>query len=251
MFDSSKFFNGFFGKIQPGMCRLTMNGNIAIKCSNGYRTYNDKKQRLTNVTNFCFDMGSELFFVVPTMKVSEGDIILVEGKPKYVIANRKAYIEVVDYETSEIKKIVPERHVFMGSSYCYGKIVSMFGSNFKGGKGLKKIMKMMMMSQIFGGQNGGQNGGSLNFGMGNLGQMMMMSSLFGGNSDMDFFNDMFDGLSFDTDDEETPDRCTKKSKKNVVKKVEVVEGDDTDDDEGFDEGDVDPEYDDNNESEEA
>lgn len=235
MFDSSKFFNGFFGKVQPGMCRLTMNGNIAIKCSNGYRTYNDKQQRLTNVTNFCFDMGSELFFVIPTMKVSEGDIILVEGKPKYVIAISKAYIEVVDYETSEIKKIVPERHVFMGSSYCYGKIVSMFGSNFKGGRGLKKIMKMMMLSQIF----GGQNGGSSDFGMGNIGQMMMMSSLFGGNSDMDFFNDMFDGLSFDTDDEET-DRPAKKTKKKVVKKVEV-------DDEGDE---ADPEYDDNNESEE-
>lgn len=235
MLDSSKFFNGFFGKVQPGMCRLTMNGNIAIKCSNGYRTYNAKQQRLTNVTNFCFDMGSELFFVIPTMKVSEGDIILVEGKPKYVIAISKAYIEVVDYETSEIKKIVPERHVFMGSSYCYGKIVSMFGSNFKGGRGLKKIMKMMMMSQIF----GGQNGGSSDFGMGNIGQMMMMSSLFGGNSDMDFFNDMFDGLSFDTDDEET-DRPAKKTKKKVVKKVEV-------DDEGDE---ADPEYDDNNESEE-
>ena len=235
MFDSSKFFNGFFGKVQPGMCRLTMNGNIAIKCSNGYRTYNDKQQRLTNVTNFCFDMGSELFFVIPTMKVSEGDIILVEGKPKYVIAISKAYIEVVDYETSEIKKIVPERHVFMGSSYCYGKIVSMFGSNFKGGRGLKKIMKMMMLSQIF----GGQNGGSSDFGMGNIGQMMMMSSLFGGNSDMDFFNDMFDGLSFDIDDEET-DRPAKKTKKKVVKKVEV-------DDEGDE---ADPEYDDNNESEE-
>ena len=235
MFDSSKFFNGFFGKVQPGMCRLTMNGNIAIKCSNGYRTYNDKQQRLTNVTNFCFDMGSELFFVIPTMKVSEGDIILVEGKPKYVLAISKAYIEVVDYETSEIKKIVPERHVFMGSSYCYGKIVSMFGSNFKGGRGLKKIMKMMMLSQIF----GGQNGGSSDFGMGNIGQMMMMSSLFGGNSDMDFFNDMFDGLSFDTDDEET-DRPAKKTKKKVVKKVEV-------DDEGDE---ADPEYDDNNESEE-
>ena len=235
MFDSSKFFNGFFGKVQPGMCRLTMNGNLAIKCSNGYRTYNVKQQRLTNVTNFCFDMGSELFFVIPTMKVSEGDIILVEGKPKYVIAISKAYIEVVDYETSEIKKIVPERHVFMGSSYCYGKIVSMFGSNFKGGRGLKKIMKMMMMSQIF----GGQNGGSSDFGMGNIGQMMMMSSLFGGNSDMDFFNDMFDGLSFDTDGEET-DRPVKKTKKMVVKKVEL-------DDEGDE---ADPEYDDNNESEE-
>ena len=58
-------FNGLFGKIAPGMCRLTMNGNIAVKCSNGYKCYNVKKGTLTNVTNFCFNVGDEMFFVIP------------------------------------------------------------------------------------------------------------------------------------------------------------------------------------------
>lgn len=62
-------FNGLFGKIAPGMCRLTMNGNIAVKCSNGYKCYNVKKGTLTNVTNFCFNVGDEMFFVIPTNKV--------------------------------------------------------------------------------------------------------------------------------------------------------------------------------------
>ena len=33
-------FNGMFGKIAPGMCRLSMNGGIAVKTDNGYKTYN-------------------------------------------------------------------------------------------------------------------------------------------------------------------------------------------------------------------
>ena len=31
MFDFQNSFNGMFGKIAPGMCRLTMNGKIAVK----------------------------------------------------------------------------------------------------------------------------------------------------------------------------------------------------------------------------
>ena len=57
-------FNGMFGKVAPGMCRLTMNGNVAVKCSNGYKTYNVKKGTLTNVTNFCFNIGDEMFFIM-------------------------------------------------------------------------------------------------------------------------------------------------------------------------------------------
>ena len=34
--------NGLFGKIANGMCRITMNGGIAIKTANGYKTYNVK-----------------------------------------------------------------------------------------------------------------------------------------------------------------------------------------------------------------
>ena len=69
-------FNGMFGKIEPGLCRLTMNGNIAVKCRNGFKSYNVKKGTLTNVTNFCFNIGDEMFFVIPTNRVEVGDATL-------------------------------------------------------------------------------------------------------------------------------------------------------------------------------
>ena len=175
-------FNGLFGKIATGMCRLTMNGNIAIKCSNGFKTYNVKKGTLTNVTNFCFNLGDEMFFVIPTNKVEVGDIILVGGKPKCVTAIDKKVITVIDYENSEVRQVVPERHIFMGSTYFYGKIVSMFGNSFKSGKGMGSIIKMMMLSQMIGG-TGTANGG--------LGQIMAMSMLMG-NKNSNPFEGMFD-----------------------------------------------------------
>jgi GGDEF domain-containing protein len=54
--------NGMFGKIQPGMCRLTVNGNIAVKTNNGFKTYDVKSKKLTNVTNFCFNIGGDEMF---------------------------------------------------------------------------------------------------------------------------------------------------------------------------------------------
>ena len=188
MFGTTNLFNGICGKVQAGMCRLTMNGNIAVKCSGGYKTYNTKKGRLTNVTNFCFDIGSDFFFVIPTCKVAKGDIILVDGKPKCVIEKQKDkdVITVIDYESSEIRQLVPERHVFMGSVYYYGKIVSMFGSSFKNGKGMGNMFKMMMFSQMM---NGKTSGGSL----GDMGSMMAMSMMMGGEGNM--FGGLFDEIS--------------------------------------------------------
>ena len=189
-------FNGLFGKIAPGMCRLTMNGNIAVKCENGYKSYNVKKGTLTNVTNFCFNVGDEMFFVIPTNKVEVGDIILVQGKPKCVTEVNKKIITVIDYENSEVRQVVPERHVFMGSTYFYGKVISMFGNSFKQGKGLGNVMKMMMMSQMLG--SGSQQSGMFGGGMG---QVMAMSMFMGGNNP---FEGMFDfNLDADTESEET------------------------------------------------
>ena len=173
--------NGLFGKVGPGMCRLTANGDIAVKCGSSYKTYNVEKETLTNVTNFCFNIGDEMFFVIPTTKAEVGDILLVGGKPKCVTKVEKKKITVIDYESAEEKTIVPERHLFMGSAYFYGKIISMFGNSFKKGKGLGNIMKMMMMSSMMGG-----NGSSTN----NFGQMMAMSMFIGGNNNP--FEDMFD-----------------------------------------------------------
>lgn len=189
-------FNGLFGKIAPGMCRLTMEGDIAVKCSNGYKTYSVDKGTLTNVTNFCFNVGDETFFVIPTSKVAVGDIILVGGKPKCVTEVNKKVITVIDYENSEIRQVVPERHVFMGSTYFYGKIVSMFGTSLKSGKGTENIMKMMMLSQMMG--NGNGNNGN------NFGQLMAMSMFMGKENNP--FEGMFNFSFGEDEDDENNDK---------------------------------------------
>ena len=189
-------FNGMFGRIENGMCRLTMTGNIAVKTSNGYKSYNVKTGRLTNCTNFCFNVGEEFFFVIPTNKVAVGDIILVNRRPNCVTKVEKNQITVINYENSTIETIVPERHVFMGNTYFYGKIVSMFGDNFMGKKDAgNKMLQYMMMSEMFKGMNG--NGNNSNQ-MSNMFPMMMM---FGGNM-KDMFSGMFNFFDNDTADEE-------------------------------------------------
>jgi len=183
--------NGLFGKVGPGMCRLTMNGQIAVKCSNGYKTYNVEKGTLTNVTNFSFNLGDEMFFIIPTRKAKVGDILIVGGKPKCVTAVDKKTITVIDYENSEVRQVVPERHIFMGNTYFYGKIVSIFGGMFGKGKGMKSVLKMLMVSQLFGGSKSANGNGT------DLGNLMAMSMLMGGG------NTMFDSmLDFNLDDEE-------------------------------------------------
>lgn len=184
--------NGMFGKVAPGMCRLSMSGGIAVKTDNGYKSYNVKTGRLTNCDNFVFNIGEEFFFVIPTNKVAIGDIILVAGKPKCVIEVEKNKITVINYEDSTIDTILPERHVFMGNTYFYGKIVSMFGDDLiKGKKGTNKIMQYMMMSEMMKGSNNSNSNGI----------SAMLPFMLMGNSGMsDMFEGMFDFGSDNTQD---------------------------------------------------
>ena len=176
-------FNGMFGKIAPGMCRMSMSGKIAIKTSNGYKAYDIKTGRLTNCDNFVFDIGEDMFFIIPTSKVEKGDIILASGKPRCVIEVNSNEIKTFNYENGSIETIVPERRIFLGKQYFYGKIVSLFG-NMKD-KGMNNIFKYMMMSEMMKGGSGNNN------------MMPMMLMMNGGN--------MFDGL-FDFDEEETEEK---------------------------------------------
>lgn len=184
----NNMLNGMFGKVAPGMCRLSMNGGIAVKTSNGYKTYNIKTGRLTNCDSFVFNIGEEFFFVIPTNKAEPGDILLVAGKPKCVIEAEKNKLTVINYEDSTVETILPERHVFMGNTYFYGKIVSMFGSDLiKRKKGTNKIMQYMMMSEMMRG-NSGDSGNSMN--------TMLPLMMMGGN-----MGSIFEGM-FDFDDNE-------------------------------------------------
>lgn len=247
-FNVGNMFNGMFGKVDAGLCAMSMSGKIAIRTSNGtFKSYDVEKKRLTNVTNLCFD-ASDFFFVMPTSKVQIGDVILVKDAdnkphPKCVIRfnDEDKSIKCMDFETNEIREIVPERHVFMGSTYFYGKIVSLFGNAGLKGKGLMgKLLQLMVMKSFMGGNgkatpgsNANNNGGDM---FGGLGQLMMMQSMFGGmfgngGTGMDGLNfaNMFN-LDFDTEGDEEDGEVVdetaatgKPAKKKRTKKAAAAE----------------------------
>lgn len=182
-------FNGVMGKIQKGCCRLSMNGKIAIKTSDGYKVYNEKTGSLTNCSNFVLDIVDDMFMLIPTKALKSGDIVLINGKPMYILETKaKNRVEAMDYETSTIQTVIPERHAIMGRKF-YGKIVSLIGSGFCGKGGFfKNMLKFKMMSSMMGGDTTGNNS------FGNALPMMMLM----GNGSMD---GLFDGFC-DGDDED-------------------------------------------------
>lgn len=186
--------NNMFGKVSPGMCRISMSGNVAIKTGSGYKAYNVDTGKLTNCDNFAFDIGEDMFFVVPTNHVKRGDIILASGKPRCVIEAGKNEIKAFCYEDGTIETLVPERHMFLGKQYFYGKIMSIFGNMMTRGKGgMNDIFKFMMLSEMM---KGGENGSMQNM-------MPMMFMMNGGAGNL--FDGMFDMSDEDDDEEEGAD----------------------------------------------
>lgn len=213
-------FNGVMGKIKPGCCRLGMNGRIAIKTSDGYKTYDAKSGNVTNCSNFVLDASDDFFMVIPTRKLKTGDIVLINGKPMYILeVKAKNRVEAMDYETSTIQTVIPERHAIMGRRF-YGKIVSLIGSGFGAGKGgfFKNMLKLKMMSSMMGGSSDGAFSGN------NLAMMMLMGNgsmdgLFDGFIDESEDDDSEDMNIFDKFDEEDEDVDGKPVKKHVKKSV--------------------------------
>lgn len=187
MFDN--MFNGVMGKIKPGCCRLGMNGRVAIKTTDGYKTYDPKTGNVTNCSNFVLDVADDLFMVIPTRKLNPGDIVLINGKPMYILeVKAKNRVEAMNYEDSTIQTVIPERHAIMGRRF-YGKIVSLLGNGFGSKKGgfFKNMLKLKMMSSMLG-------NGDTNFGGNGLAMMMLM-----GNGSMD---GLFEGFADDDDDDD-------------------------------------------------
>lgn len=191
-----ELFQGMFGKIAPGMCRLSMDGSIAIRTSGGYRTYSVKSGRLTNCDSFVFNIGEDFFFLIPTGKIRVGDIILAGGRPKCVIKADGNLITAINYEDGTVEQILPEHHMLLGNTCLYGRIVSVFGRNGTGGpEGMSRVMKYMMMSEMLKGNGADGMKASAN----PMGQAMLAMMMMGGKGD-----DMFDELfSFDEENEDT------------------------------------------------
>ncbi len=169
---------GMYGKVAQGLSRLSVNGTIAVRTRAGYRTYDPEMKRLTNCDSFVMDVGEDFFFVVPTSRVKAGDIILFSGTPRCVTAVGENEITALNFEDATVETLVPERHMFMGGMYLYGKIVSLFGRNgVKGRGGMGRMMKYMMLSSLLKGKEGNAS---------NLMAMMLMGK-------NDFMDDLLDG----------------------------------------------------------
>lgn len=205
MINTGEFFGSLFGKLGAGMVRLDMNGNLAVKTGPDsapiYKTYDLENGVLINCDKFVFDVGEEFFFVIPTNDVKPGDIILLmdskRGKrvPRCVIDVGKAFITVINYEDATVEQVLPERHIFMGNTYFYGKIVSLLNFNGANGKGagVENILKFKMMTDLMAGANG--NGAGLDSGniLSTMMLMNMMTNQNMGFGDMFNFNNIFPG----------------------------------------------------------
>lgn len=181
-------FNGMFKPVAKGYCKLGANGQIAIKTTSGYKTFDLMHKRLVNCDNFAFDADGA-FWVIPTFSIAKGDIILVNGKPRCVIEIGENEIKTFSYEDSTVDTVIPEHHVFMGKTYCYGKIFSPFANMLKSDGGLNNMMTMVMISKMFGGTEDSKIGFG---GMDPMMMMMFMNSGNGTNPMMDMFNGAFD-----------------------------------------------------------
>ena len=179
MMDSIK---SMFGSIRPGQFRMSMNG-IAAKTSSGYKTYDVDTGRLVNVSDFVFDVGEDMFFLIPSNDIKRGDVIIANGLPAAVIKVEDNLITAFRYEDSTIINLVPEHLVFFGNTYFYSKVVSFF--TLTGKKSMKDMLPLMFMSSMFKGSSPFSNGSGNN---NNMMQMMMMASMMGKGG-------MFDGLA--------------------------------------------------------
>lgn len=183
MMDSIK---SMFGSIRPGQFRMSMNG-IAAKTSSGYKTYDVDTGRLVNVSDFVFDMGEDMFFLIPSNDIKRGDVIIANGLPAAVIEVKDNLITAFRYEDSTIISLVPEHLVFFGNTYFYSKVVSFF--TLTGKKTMKDMLPLMFMSSMFKGSSPFNNGSGSN---NNMMQMMMMTSMMGKGG---MFGDLANGLS--------------------------------------------------------
>ena len=188
----ANWFEGMCGRVAPGLCRLSVNGAIAVRTRAGYRAYDVDTGRLTNCDSFVLDVGDDYFFVVPTSKVRKGDIILSGGLPKCVVATDGDTITAINFEDATVETLLPEHHLFMGGTCLCGRIVSLFGrSGVKGKKGVNGMMKYMIFSSLLKGREGGLSG---------LAPLMLM----GGKSD--FLEGLFDEGDEDDDHNDRDDR---------------------------------------------
>ncbi len=96
---------------------------IAVKNGDSWRIYDKKKKEITDVGNI--QLGKLPIYILPTTKLSEGDLIKDAGEYYFVIkvATSKTPAQTLSVRTGEMKNVVPIKNV-LGFS-CYSKVIAL------------------------------------------------------------------------------------------------------------------------------
>ena len=140
-----------FGPNKDNNIASTLMG-VAVKNGDSWRIYDKKKKEITDVGDM--QLGNLPIFILPTTKLSEGDLIKDAGEYYFVIKVQAGSTQTLCAKTGEMKNVVPIKNI-LGFS-CYSKVIALsdslnIGDDFD-------IEKLAIMSAMFGqtGENGGQ-----------------------------------------------------------------------------------------------
>lgn len=120
-------FGNSFGKINSNQFKISINGLTVRNKEGKYVTFNPETRELIEVTTGFFDDMNDLLFLMPTMELEIGDIILHQGKPYYITSTREGNIKGIDFEDAVESVLIPKTNVF-GMKY-YTKVFNCLGTN--------------------------------------------------------------------------------------------------------------------------
>ena len=146
---------------------------VAVKNGDSWRIYDKKKKEITDVGDM--QLGNLPIFILPTTKLSEGDLIKDDGEYYFVtkVATPKTPTQTLSARTGEMKSVVPIKNV-LGFS-CYSKVIALSDSLNMGDD--FDVEKLAIMSAMCG--QTGENGGQMN----QLLPLMLFKDKFGGDDD--------------------------------------------------------------------
>lgn len=141
-----------FGPNKDNNIASTLMG-IAVKNGKSWRIYDKKKKQITDIGDT--QLGNLPIFILPTTKLSEGDLIRDAGEYYFVMKVKNGSTQTLCAKTGELKNIIPIKNV-LGFS-CYSKVIALSDSfNFSSDFDVEKLAIISALSSQPG-ENGKHN----------------------------------------------------------------------------------------------
>lgn len=170
---ANNFFNMNmeFGPNKDENIASTLMG-VAVKNGDSWRIYDKKTKQITDIGDM--QLGNLPIFILPTTKLSEGDLIKDAGEYYFVMKVAAGSTQTLCAKTGEMKTVIPIKNV-LGFS-CYSKVIALSDSINMGGD--FDVEKLAIMSAMCG--QSGEDGGQMN----QLLPLMLFKDKLGDDDDM-------------------------------------------------------------------